>query len=50
LESGELRLSTAAIAALSIYRDDATTRKRAEEVLDGPNKKELQALLSEAFD
>ncbi|HSB09329.1 MAG TPA: hypothetical protein VLM38_07430 [Blastocatellia bacterium] len=50
LESGELKLGNAAIAALSIYREDATIRKRAEEAIGGPNKGELLAALRRAFE
>ena len=50
LESGDLRMATAAIAALSIYRDDATIRSRAEEAVGGPNKDQLLAALRRAFE
>jgi HEAT repeat protein len=50
LETGEVRLATAAINALSIYRDDASLLKRAEAVIDGPNKPELLAALRRAFE
>lgn len=50
LETGEVRLGTAAINALTIYRDDATLIKRAEGVIDGPNKPELLAALRRAFE
>lgn len=50
LESGEPKLATAAIAALSIYREDAALRKRAEEAIDGPRRAELLAALRRAFD
>jgi predicted HTH domain antitoxin len=50
LESGEIKLATAAIAAMSIYRDDDKLRKRAEEALSGPKKDELVAALRRAFD
>lgn len=49
LENGELRLATAAIAALAIYREDATMRRRAEEAIDGPNKGQLLAALRRVF-
>ena len=50
LESGEIKLATAAIAALSIYRDDDKLRKRAEEAISGPKKDELLAALRRAFE
>jgi HEAT repeat protein len=50
LESGEVRMATAAIAALSIYREDATMRKRAEKAIEGPNKTQLLAALRRAFE
>lgn len=50
LETGEVRLATAAINALSIYRDDATLLRRAEAAVDGPNKPELLAALRRAFE
>jgi HEAT repeat protein len=50
LETGEVRLATAAINALSIYRDDATLQKRAEAVIEGPNKAQLLAALRRAFE
>lgn len=50
LETGEVRLATAAINALSIYRDDASLLNRAEAVIDGPNKPELLAALRRAFE
>ncbi|HXU39536.1 MAG TPA: hypothetical protein VN937_24490 [Blastocatellia bacterium] len=50
LETGEVRLATAAINALSIYRDDASLLKRAEAVIDGPNKPALLAALRRAFE
>ena len=50
IESGEVRLGTAAIEALRIYRDDPTIRKRAEEAIGGPKKTELLATLRRAFD
>ena len=50
LETGEVRLGTAAINALTIYRDDATLIKRAEGVIDGPNKHELLAAIRRAFE
>ncbi|HSE37378.1 MAG TPA: hypothetical protein VLG74_08765 [Blastocatellia bacterium] len=50
LENGELRMATAAIAALGIYREDATMRKRAEEAIDGPNKAQLLAALRRVFE
>lgn len=50
LETGEVRLATAAINALSIYRDDPTLQKRAEAAIDGPNKPQLLAALRRAFE
>jgi HEAT repeat protein len=50
LEPGEIRMALAAINALSIYRDDATLRKRAEAAIDGPNKTQLLAALRRAFE
>jgi HEAT repeat protein len=50
LETGEVRMATAAIAALGIYREDATMRKRAEEAIDGPNKTQLLAALRRVFE
>ena len=50
LESGEVGMSTAAIAALRIYREDAAIRRRAEEAIGGPNKAQLLAALRRAFE
>lgn len=50
LETGDVRLATAAINALIIYRDDARILRRAETVIDGPNKPELLAALRRAFE
>lgn len=50
LESDDLRTGTAAIAALSIYRGDATMRKRAEAAIGGPNEAQLSAALRGAFE
>lgn len=50
LETGEVRMATAAIAALGIYREDSTIRKRAEEAIEGPNKTQLLAALRRAFE
>jgi HEAT repeat protein len=50
IEAGELRLATAAINALSIYRDDPLIRKRAEEAISGPKRQELLATLRRAFE
>ena len=50
LETGEVRMATAAIAALRIYREDAAIRKRAEEAIGGPNKDELLATLRREFE
>jgi hypothetical protein len=50
LETGEVKMATAAIATLGIYRDDATMRKRAEEAIEGPNKAQLLAALRRVFE
>jgi hypothetical protein len=50
LETGEVTISTAVIRALSIYRGDATIRKRAEEAICGPSQGQLLALLRREFD
>lgn len=50
LETGEVKMATAAIAALSIYGKDATIRKRAEEAIGGPNKAQLFAALHRQFE
>jgi HEAT repeat protein len=50
LESGDVRLATAAITTLGIYRDDVTMRQRAEEAIDGPNKAQLLAALRRVFE
>lgn len=50
LESGEVRMSTAAIGALTIYRDDKTIRERIEAAIDGPKRDELLAAVHRAFD
>ena len=50
LETGELGMSTAAIAAFGIYREDPSMRKRAEEAIDGPNKAQLLAALRRVFE
>jgi HEAT repeat protein len=50
LETGEVRLGTAAIAALCIYRDDKTIRSRAEAVIDGLHKAQLLDALRRAFE
>ncbi len=50
LESGDVRMGAAATAALSIYRDDAAIRKRAEEAISGSNSSDLLAALRRAFD
>ena len=50
LEGGEVRMATAAIAALGIYREDVTMRKRAEDAIDGPNKADLMAALRRVFE
>jgi hypothetical protein len=42
-------MATALIAALSIYREDATMRKRAEEAIGGPHKDQLLAVLRRVF-
>ena len=50
LESGDVRLATAAIATLGIYREDGTLRKRAEAAIGGPNKPQLLAALRQQFE
>jgi len=50
LESGDVKLAKAAIAALSIYRGDSAILRRAEKVIGGPNKPQLLEALSRAFD
>ena len=50
LESGDLKMATAAIAALSIYRGDPAIRRRAEAAIGGPNKTQLLEALARAFD
>ena len=50
LESRDVKMATAAIAALSIYGKDATIRKRAEEAMGGPNKAQLLAALHRQFE
>jgi hypothetical protein len=50
LESDDVRVCTAAIAALSIYRGDAAIRKQAEAAIGGPNKVELMAALRRVFE
>jgi len=50
LESGDVKMGTAAIAALGIYRGDATIRSRAEEIISGPNKGQLLEALRREFE
>lgn len=50
LESGEIKMAGAAVAALSIYREDPTIRKRAEAAISGPNKAQLLAAFRRAFE
>lgn len=50
LETGEVQISTAAINALAIYRDDSSLRQRAEAAIDGPNRDQLLANLRRAFE
>jgi len=50
LETGALKMATAAIATMGIYREDSTMRKRAEEAIDGPNKAQLLAALRRVFE
>lgn len=45
LETGELGISTAAIDAIGIYRDDPVMLQRAESAIDGPNRTRLLAAL-----
>jgi len=49
VESGDVKLGTAAIAALGIYRDDKSLRKRIEAAIDGRYKAELSAALRREF-
>lgn len=50
LELDDLRIGTAVIAALSIYREDATMRKRAEDAIGGPHKDQLLTALRRVFE
>jgi HEAT repeat protein len=50
LESGDVRLATATIATLGIYREDATIRRRAEAAIGGPNKAQLLVALRQQFE
>jgi HEAT repeat protein len=50
LETGDIKMATAAISALRIYRDDETIRRRAEEAVSGPNKARLLAILRREFE
>ncbi len=50
LETGDVKMVTAAIAAVSIYGKDAAIRKRAEEAIGGPNKAQLLAALHRQFE
>jgi HEAT repeat protein len=50
LESGDVRLATATIATLGIYREDATIRRRAEAAIGGPNKVQLLVALRQQFE
>ena len=50
LESDDLRIGSAVIAALSIYREDETLRKRAERAIGGPHKDQLLAVLRRSFE
>jgi HEAT repeat protein len=50
LESGDIRLATAVINTLGIYRDDSAMRRLAEEAIDGPNKAQLSAALRRVFE
>ena len=50
LESSEIRMATAAIAALGIYKEDATMRRRAEEAIAGSRSAQLSAALRRAFE
>ena len=50
LESDDARLGTAVIAALCIYREDPTVRKRAEKAIGGPHAAQLLAALRRAFE
>jgi HEAT repeat protein len=50
VETGEVRMASAAIVALAIYRDDPSIRKLIESAIDGPKKRELSAALRHAFE
>lgn len=50
LESDDPKIGTAVIAALCIYREDATVRKRAEKAIGGPHEDQLLAALRRAFE
>jgi hypothetical protein len=50
IETGEIKLATAAIAALTLYREDARLRMQAEQAISGPNANQLLEALRRAFD
>jgi HEAT repeat protein len=50
LETGDVKVGEAAIAALSIYGKDATVRRRAEQAIGGPNKAQLLTALLRHFE
>ena len=50
LESADLKMGTAAIAALGICRGDPAIRRRAEKAIDGPHRDRLLEALNRAFD
>ena len=50
VETGEVRVATAAIAALRIYREDETIRRRVEEAIVGTNKSQLLEALHREFE
>jgi HEAT repeat protein len=49
IENGELGMATAAIAALRIFAGDDSLRGRLERAIEGPNKKELSAVVRREF-
>lgn len=50
IEAGEVRMASAAIAALGIYRQDETIRSRAESAIGGRHHAELLEILRRHFD
>jgi HEAT repeat protein len=49
IESGELGMATAAIAAMRIFAGDDSLRSRLERAIEGPNQKELSAAVRREF-